>query len=50
MLSVSAGVASYDPSALCSIDALTSRADFSMYRDKESRRSNYTLLHEAVAL
>jgi len=50
MLSVSAGVASYDPSSPCSIDALMSRADVSMYRDKEFRRSNYTLLHEAAAL
>lgn len=50
MLSVSAGVASYDPSSPCSIDALMSRADVSMYRDKEFRRSNYTFLHEAPAL
>ncbi len=50
MLSVSAGVASYDPSTPCSIDALMSRADASMYRDKEFRRSNYTLPLEAAAL
>ena len=47
MLSVSAGVASYDPSAPCSIDALMSRADVSMYRDKEFRRSASSPFREA---
>jgi diguanylate cyclase (GGDEF)-like protein len=41
MLSVSAGVVSYDPSLPCSIDALLSKADLSMYRDKESKRARF---------
>ncbi|HML94390.1 MAG TPA: GGDEF domain-containing response regulator [Thermodesulfobacteriota bacterium] len=47
-LSVSAGVASFDPSVPCSIDALLSKADLSMYRDKESRRTGapfWTMRH-----